>query len=258
VDERQSLHSRYARRSSAAVSFAEESEDTLQQREAAMRTRLNLTIIAVAIALCACVLTLQAQQRAAVANQAVWAPAQPVVTFAGSYSGVDQREYERIMLDDIWQEVWVRHAGSRLERDSYDQVVAPIIDFDNHMVMAIFNGQAWNTRNMFIAETAEVDGELHIRFDAGTYQTASLDMGEPIVIEGELTPEKIADATRKQLEESAKEREAAKKTDPNYTTAYGMFVLPRTDKPIVLFENVQGLIGEPPIWKEKHRFAAVK
>ncbi len=37
-------------------------------------------------------------------------------------------------------------------------------------------------------------------------------------------------------------------------TPYGMFVFPKTDKPIVLEENVQGTIGAPPVWKERARF----
>ena len=34
---------------------------------------------------------------------------------------------------------------------------------------------------------------------------------------------------------------------------FGFFVLPRTELPIVLQQNVQSLIGEPPQWQERAR-----
>ncbi len=36
-------------------------------------------------------------------------------------------------------------------------------------------------------------------------------------------------------------------------TVYGFFVLPRSPKPVVLEENVQSLLGEPPVWREQAR-----
>jgi len=34
----------------------------------------------------------------------------------------------------------------------------------------------------------------------------------------------------------------------------GFFVIPRTDRSIVLEEDVQNLLGKPPVWKERARF----
>jgi hypothetical protein len=34
-------------------------------------------------------------------------------------------------------------------------------------------------------------------------------------------------------------------------TVYGFFVLPRSSKTVVLEENVQNYLGQPPEWKER-------
>ncbi|MGQ0613093.1 MAG: hypothetical protein ACT4PV_05075 [Planctomycetaceae bacterium] len=40
-------------------------------------------------------------------------------------------------------------------------------------------------------------------------------------------------------------------------TAYGFCVLPRSEKVLVVEEDVQGIIGASPKWKERARFVAV-
>ena len=186
------------------------------------------------------------------ADEVGWGPAQPVVSFTGSYSQIPQREYQRVLDAESWRKLWERHAGASAERDSYGEVVVPAIDFEKFMVIAIFNGEGWNTRNMLLVESSD-HSELHLRFDAGTYQTADGGVTE-IVIEGEATPEEIERRVLENMEAKHAEREANKHNDPNYTAAYGMWVLPRTLEPVVLIENVQGRLGEPPIWEEQHRF----
>jgi hypothetical protein len=219
-----------------------------------MSARFGIVIVACAAAVCA--LSVPFASHAQNADDVGWRSALPVVTFAGSYSGVTEREYHRVMDNEAWRDLWTRHAGGRVERDSYSEIVAPIIDFERHMVIAIFNGDGWNTRNMRLEETSD-HTEFRIRFDAGTYQTASGNI-TPIVIEGDVTPETVEEIVLEDAKREDAARQAGKHEDPNYTSAYGIFVLPRTDKPIVLIENVQGIIGEPPVWEEKQRFEAVK
>lgn len=228
----------------------------INTRSNIMKLQHTLFIVAGSIIAAGLVLQSQAQQQAPDALE--WTPAQPAVSFVGSYSKIKERTLDRIADRESWNALWAKHVGEDAERDTYDELVYPRIDFEHYMVIALFNGEGWNARGMYLIETAEVNGEFHVRFDISTYQTMSMEVHEPIIIEGEMTPEKMAEAARQSMEEEQAKREAAKETDPNYSNAYGMFVLPRTDKPVVLFENVQGLIGEPPIWKERQRIPAVK
>lgn len=186
----------------------------------------------------------------------VWQSLQPAVTFAGSYSQITEREYVRIHDPISWRTLWERHAGENAERDSYGEIVVPAINFDEFMVIGVFNGEAWNTRDMHCTEQQDGD-ELRIRFDAGTYQTADVELTE-ITIEGEATPEEVERRVLENMDRTSRQRDANKHNDPNYTSAYGLWVLPRNVKPIVLIENVQNMLGEPPIWKEQHRFERVK
>ena len=41
-------------------------------------------------------------------------------------------------------------------------------------------------------------------------------------------------------------------------TPYGLFLVGASDKPIVFEDNVQDLIGKPPVWKESFRLPAAR
>ncbi len=141
-----------------------------------------------------------------------------VVSIAGSYSGIERREYHRITDAETWVALWTNHRGQGVERDSYGQAVIPTIDFEKYMVIAIFRGKAWNCRSEQLFEIAEVDNGLQLRFDAQTYQTNG------------------------------------PTNESDHTTSYGIWVVPRMMQQITLQENVQGLLGRPPKWKTQHRF----
>ena len=152
----------------------------------------------------------------------VWTKARPIVAWTGSYSAIEQVQYHRITNTKDWALLWAEHQGNRIERDSYGKPVVPTIDFGTNMVLAIFRGNAWNTRAQLLLEINESDTSLQIRFDAWTYQTSG----------------------------PAEERD--------YTRAYGIWVLPRSTKQVTLIENVQGLIGRPSKWKTQHTFDALR
>ena len=150
-----------------------------------------------------------------------WIEAKPIVAWAGSYSAIQQRQYQRITNAKDWAVLWTEHRGDRIERDSYGEPVVPAIDFTTNMALAIFRGRAWNIRSESMLALSEVDAKVEIRFDARTYQTDG------------------------------------PAEDKDYTRAYGIWVLPRSTKQITLIENVQGLIGGPPKWKTQHTFQAI-
>lgn len=86
----------------------------------------------------------------------------------------------------------------------------PVMDFKNEFVLAIFGGESFNSRGYFVNEILQGEFEYLLRVDEQSYQTMN-----------------GADAV----------------------TPFGIFVLTKVDRPVHLEENVQSLIGEPPIWK---------
>ena len=147
-----------------------------------------------------------------------WTEAKPIVAWVGSYSAIEQRQYQRITNAKDWLTLWTEHQGERIERDSYGEPAIPAIDFETNMMLAIFRGKAWNVRSESLLDFSELENNIRIRFDARTYQTDG------------------------------------PAEDKDYTRAYGIWVLPRSTKSIMLIENVQGLIGGSPKWKTQHTF----
>lgn len=95
----------------------------------------------------------------------------------------------------------------------------PEVDFDHCSVVALFQGSSFNSRGLQIVEVQEKDDATVLRFDDVSYQTNGA---------------------------------------ANAVTPYAFAVLPKTDKPIVIEENQQPYLGEPPVWKEVARLNAAK
>jgi hypothetical protein len=147
-----------------------------------------------------------------------------LVRWSGARSTIEQPRIERVADAERWAAVWKEHRGAGIETNARDWPVWPEVDFDHCMVLCIFGGRSTNTDGWAIESVEDRGADLLVRYDAMTFQTASFG-GEP-------------------------DRGVS-------TTPYGIFVLPRSAKPIVMEENVQGLIGQPPIWKEKKRFGGL-
>jgi hypothetical protein len=97
------------------------------------------------------------------------------------------------------------------------------IDFVNNVALVIMDGDAFNCRGMD-AEVWEDDTRILVRLRRRSFQTMSRGEGS---------------------------NGGARKHRP-----FGIFLLPRRDpwKLVIVENNVQGLIGGPPIWKESARF----
>jgi hypothetical protein len=94
---------------------------------------------------------------------------------------------------------------------------SPEVDFASNMVVAIFQGKGWNSDGVYCVSAWEDDATLRVRYDERSYQTAGPDGGGVRV------------------------------------SSCGFIVLPKSAKTLVLEENVQGLIGGAPVWKERAR-----
>ena len=86
------------------------------------------------------------------------------------------------------------------------------------MAIAIFLGKTWNSRGVS-ATVSEDDERVRVRFDSISYQTIG---------------------------------------GADHVTPYGVLVIPRSAKEVVLEENVQGLIGGEPVWKVRARFPRIR
>lgn len=140
-----------------------------------------------------------------------------LVAWQGPDSAVTERGYFRVQEEEDWIKLWERHIGKPAERDNIGRPFMPRVNFERCMVVAIFQGEGWNSNGVTVESISQDDERILLRFDESTYQTAGIDGG------------------------GVKCR------------AFGIFVLPKSDKPIVIEENVQGLIGHPAQWRERAR-----
>ena len=108
-----------------------------------------------------------------------------------------------------------------MRRSNIGQPFLPEVDFDRCMVVVVFQGRGRNS-NGLNATWEALEDQLRVRFDDRSYQTAGPGGGAVEV------------------------------------TAYGFFVIPRSDTTLVVEENVQNIIGAPPMWRERARFAAAE
>ena len=154
----------------------------------------------------------------------------PCVTITGADSHITELGYHRLLTSDSWTKLWQKHKGAdtNKEYDSYyDPLGLPVVDFENYMVIAIFQGSRFNSAGLSAESFLENDESITIRFDDKHYQTASFSFGDG------------ADANNGGAEKA---------------TVYGFFILPKSNKTVLLEENVQGLIGKPPVWKQRFKF----
>jgi hypothetical protein len=154
----------------------------------------------------------------AVAEEPARQTTRPLVTLTGADSHVKQRSYHRITSEDEWITIWRRHKGAEESKD-YDlfrnPLGLPYIDFEKYMVIAVFQGSGWNSAGLKAVAVLEEGGRILLRLTNKSYQTAGPQGGGEQV------------------------------------TVYGFFVLPRSNKTVVLEENVQNYKGQPPVWRER-------
>ena len=110
--------------------------------------------------------------------------------------------------------------GERVTRAAQGWPMTPQVDFEACDALFVFGGDRVNCNGYRIMDVIEEDDAVTIRIERISYQTSSFN------------GEDKGDAAR----------------------PWAMMVLPHTDKTILLEENVQGLIGEPPKWKQRAAF----
>lgn len=178
-----------------------------------------IVIAILALALPGCLITTDAGADGAPGPDGL--PGKPYVALSGHDSAITERRCVRVTDAETWAALWKEHRGEKLETNASGWPTTPVIDFERCMVIAVFRGESWNANGEYVESIEEVDRHVRLRFDSHTFQTSGPDGGGVRV------------------------------------TPFGIWVIARTEKPIVIEENVQGLIGQPPKWKEQWRFAGL-
>lgn len=143
----------------------------------------------------------------------------PYVTWSGPDSAISSAEYAIARNDADWQNLWERHLGQTRARESSPRMSVPRVDFSRCMVVGLFTGNRTNCNGVSLSSIQEQGGRVVLRFDESTYQVA-FGPGE--------RPQELP-----------------------MVHPYAIFVLPRSDKPIEVQENVQGLKDSPEKWKTR-------
>ena len=142
----------------------------------------------------------------------------PLVTLTGTDSHVANPEYLRVQSEEQWVKVWQRHKGAKESKDYdfyYNPLELPIIDFKQCMVIAVFQGNGWNSAGLTAVPVEQEKDRVILGFRSRGFQTAGPNGGG----------KKVA--------------------------VYGFFVLPRSDKPVVVKEQFYSMNrNRPPVWKE--------
>jgi len=148
--------------------------------------------------------------------------AKPVVAWSGPQSGHTHELWVRVRQPEDWRKLWETHEGEHARRlmAHGGGVICPEIDFERYEVVAYFRGLSANSDGEVVTEIREEADRLVIRFDSFSFQSATF--GGP-----EAGPQQ-----------------------PN-VTPYGIWVIERTDKPVVIEENTQRLKDQPAEWTRR-------
>jgi hypothetical protein len=150
--------------------------------------------------------------------------AKPLVEFSGAHSKVDRPTFRRITNLKEFREAFMQHLGQDSSRfdEFYNPFGVPTVDFNRCMVIAVFAGSGWNDAGISAVSISDDRDRLLVRFAHRYYQT-SVDFNS---------------------QNDGGER----------VTAFGIFVLPRSDKEVVLQEGSNRYGVSPQEWKEVARF----
>lgn len=148
----------------------------------------------------------------------------PLVALDGRKSQIKKVKQLRITSADDWRALWREHQNGSAEASVSPRAFESIdLDFERVMAVAIFKGEGPVSTGVTAESIREIDGEIVIRLDEHSYQTG-------------LAPDMAV---------------------PSKDCAWGILVLPRSNKAIVFERDVRTLIADPPEWKKLTRLPAL-
>ena len=144
----------------------------------------------------------------------------PFVQWVGHDSLRAEPGYVLVRDETAWHDLWARHRGGPEGEGAIARHFAPKVDFDRCMVVAHFRGRVVNGDGEVVGEVREFDDHVRIRFESSTFQTFGFD-----------------------------DRGGAVNAQP-----YGIWVIERSDKPVVVERAVRALKKADVEWHEAARF----
>lgn len=147
----------------------------------------------------------------------------PFVSWTGPHSAIQESRYARVRDQKDWEKLWLEHTGQPAPA-GVGVPAGPEIDFGRCEVVACFRGKSKNSNGERVMAIDDLTEFVRIRFDSASYQTASFQPG---------VEDRGVDCV-----------------------PFGIWLVERTNKAIVVEENVQSVIGAPPVWREQKRFPA--
>jgi hypothetical protein len=155
----------------------------------------------------------------------------PVVVWTGTASQQTKDSFDRCCSQKDWQVTWKAHSG---RKGDAEDPTCPQVDFDSYMVIAIFR----KTSRIRISDIVEEKECVRLRYQPWGNQVI-------FVPDHDTRAVKIVELGRGEID-----------PDKPYLLSLAFVVLPRDHKAVILEEDVQGIIGKPPLWKERARFRA--
>jgi hypothetical protein len=157
----------------------------------------------------------------------------PYVSFTGVAGTRVPRNCKKITSRNEWAKLWLQNEGLPIEQEEYDYFYntsrVPVVDFDNCMVIAVFEFKGAVIRGIPFGgftgmEAVEEKNNLVVHLNTKTFQT--IDRSDSL---------KTAEPS-------------------NRSTLYAFFVIPRSSKKIILQMDARNADQRgnnvPPIWKE--------
>lgn len=155
-------------------------------------------------------------------------PELPAISLVGPNSSIHERRFERIRDENAWKALWAQHARNLTPNAAQGWTVAPRVDFKRYEVIAFFRGDALNHSGEVVESIVRGPELTVLRFDSLTFQTASALNAPSSASSGvECSP-------------------------------YGIWVIPRSTRPVIIEENVQGMKDHPAVWQQQFRFSAAQ
>jgi hypothetical protein len=153
----------------------------------------------------------------------------PVVVWTGIDSKQAKMSFARCCSQKDWEEIWHKHQSNAKAKTPS----CPQVDFDSYMVVAIFQGKSCQDTGIEIVSVTEEKKCLRIRYKPLWFQV------------GFVRPERGS-------------RPAKCEVETYETQSYAFVVLPKSQKAIVLEEDVRTLIPDPPVWKKRATLEALR
>jgi|GEM_PF-6323601 len=143
--------------------------------------------------------------------------AMPVLQWSGYDSKIADRRYLLVTTPDQWKALWIEHTGITPTFAPPERHTIPIIDFTRFCVVAAFDGSGINTDGLVADSIVTSDRDVRLRFTTSSFQT----MGRASDDGGAIT-----------------------------SKSFGIWIIERTTKPIVLERDATRVKDDPASWTQ--------